>query len=266
MRARELSNLRPKCVDANDCGTIAPMLDDGSVVDHPSTWGSIGGTGRTARPGPEKELVERFLATVPLRAAAGCEHITFREPRLDSGFPDIVVVAWHAATAREWPRARTQLRRDDLRIAQLLVSLGSADDAQIQQFWPRLPRGSLARLEAAELIERHDSRWRTRSLARVFAVRRIYAFEAKIADWRDAIAQAALNRWFATDSFVVLPRVPNGADVVAEARARGVGLWVQHDRGPVCRARPPSAPAPLSYASWLFNEWCWRLTSTDGQG
>jgi hypothetical protein len=101
------------------------------------------------------------------------------------------------------------------------------------------------------------------SLARIFAVREIVAIEAKIREWSEAIAQARLNTWFASRSFVLVPSVPRRSQLLAEAESSAVGVF---SRGPGMSPVVREANRfglPRSYASWLFNEWVWRSSRVE---
>jgi hypothetical protein len=226
---------------------------------------SEGGTGakfRRLRAGPERELLEVFLGSaLPFHVPRGCRLTLFREPRLDSGFPDIVLVVYHEATMRRWDRSRANLRPSDLRLLQLLIELGPRDQDDLQRVWKKLPVASLERLEGAALVRRVGSRWAARSIQQSFAVRSLIAIEAKVNDWKSAVQQAYLNTWFTSESYVLMPPAAKGHPLFAAARKRGVGVLSTAEG--VLRKPRKSACLPRSYASWLFNEWAWRASLKD---
>jgi hypothetical protein len=92
-----------------------------------------------------------------------------------------------------------------------------------------------------------------------FAVREILAFEAKMSLTSHVIDQAAANRWFASASYVLLPSWSQESQLVEDADECGVGIWINGARRP--KLRQPTTAQPLSYASWLFNDWAWRAVS-----
>jgi len=145
----------------------------------------------------------------------------------------------------------------DLRVLQLLVSSGPASEADLARLFGKVPTPSLRRLEAAGLVQHRTGTWAARRLEESFAVRGIVAFEAKISDWVQAIHQASANRWFASESYVLVPAVPRRSTLLTQARRAGVGVWVEGENTPVLEAPSTIDRQPMSFASWLFNEWAW---------
>lgn len=218
------------------------------------------GRERARRPGPEADLVDEFQLSFAPRLPRGCEAIALREPKVTSlGFPDLVVVAFHVATARRWTAARRLVRRGDLRLAHLIHTLGTSTIEHLVRLAGRPVGSALDRLSAAGLVRSRRGAWSLRPLRSAFAVRYIFAFEAKMTLSDRVLQQAHGNRWFASSSYVLLPRLPQGVARLEDARASGVGVWIRGARD-ACVAASESAQ-PLSYASWLFNDWVWRNSS-----
>jgi hypothetical protein len=117
---------------------------------------------------------------------------------------------------------------------------------------------SIELLDAAHVIRFRKGVWVPVSLDRVFGVRRIIAVEAKISNWGQALTQACNNQWFASESFVLGPfeEVPKALE--SGARRRGVGVWGCRGGQVVRPVRPRCGSLPISYVSWLFNEWVGR--------
>lgn len=228
-----------------------------TIVDFDSADASLGVAFRSRRDGPERELIDRFLDLCPFSVPRGCHATIFREPRIASGFPDLVVVFWSIATAQKWNSERNLLTRDDIRVAHYLYEYGPLQNSDIHQITPRSSGSSLERLEAAGLIRQVGDEWKLRSLPTTFAARRIIAIEAKVSEWNVAVNQAFLNTWFASDSFVLVPEDTSTARIRKAARPLGVRVCKP---GQSVECNRPAFPnrVPRSYASWLFNEWAWR--------
>jgi hypothetical protein len=220
-----------------------------------ATVNRTGASFRKARPGPELDLIESFLSEFPFEVPRGCRATLFREPRLDSGFPDLVFVAWHPGTMQEWSEARAKLKKQDLQLLQYLLECSPADEIDLRLVFPNGIVASLARLDEARLVRRVHQQWVPRAIAKSFAVRQIVAIEAKISDWQSAAKQAHLNTWFTAESYVLMPQSMNGHPLLAAATALDIGVLSQADG--VVRKPGQGGALPRSYASWLFNEWAY---------
>lgn len=228
-----------------------------TIVDFDSADATIGAAFRSRRDGPERELIDRFLSAFPFLVPSGYHATVFREPRIASGFPDLVIVYWSVATTRKWSAERSSLTRDDVRIAHYLHLCGPAPQSELRQFLPRGVTASLERLQAARLIRQVGDEWKLRSLSDTFAARRIIAVEAKVSEWNTAVNQAFLNTWFASDSFVLVPEEVSTERIREAARPLGVRIC-KPGRAIACNRPAFPTRVPRSYASWLFNEWAWR--------
>jgi hypothetical protein len=230
------------------------------LVDSQFDFAQAGLRFRKSRSGPEEDLIQSFLAKLNSKAEPGVQLTIFKEPCLETGFPDLVGVIWHLPTAQKWDRNRFLLQRKDFRVLHRLLSFGRADHKTIQKLFGRHARASFDRLEAASMLYIDHEYISVCPLTTLYAVRHIFAIEVKVSAWRQALRQAFLNRWFATSSHVLLPRMPSNATAISEARSLGVSLW-----GPEVSKLTlnlPSAPSgPVSYVSWLFNEWAWKVWS-----
>lgn len=228
-----------------------------TVLNSDSATSSIGASFRRQRPGPERELVEWFLEELPFRIPQGCRATIFCEPRLESGFPDLVAVFWNVRTTQRWSSARVEISRNDLRLMHYVHQVGQCDFGHLCSIFSTAVGDSLERLEAAEMLRRVRDSWTARALSHSFAARRIIAIEAKVNEWAVALEQATLNTWFASESYVLVPHVPRGNRLVDAAKSLGIGIWSQSDK-PKVSLPTPREHLPRSYASWLFNEWAWR--------
>ncbi len=209
--------------------------------------------------GREKDLVETFASTCLSPPPIGQYQLTFVEPRLASGFPDLVVVFVDGASAKDWSHDRAKLSKREICILHHITTAGAQKLDRLEKVFPRGLRSSLRKLESASLLHYSRARWRVVGSRKLFAIKRIVAIEAKIDGWRAGLRQATMNRWFASESFLLLPRVPKSAMIATECRKGGVGLLTIDT--PLSRPiiRPKRQRQPGSYASWLFNEWVCRI-------
>ena len=216
---------------------------------------------RASQAGPEREFLDEFLGRFRIRVPQGHRVTLFQEPRIESGYPDLVAVVWRATTTEKWHPVRMQLLPHDLRLLHLLVTMGPYRKDEIASLLGRRSGDSLERLEAAQMVRIRGHIIHARALSKLYAVRHIFAIEAKVQEWQSALEQASLNRWFATSSYILLPRVPRGSVVLAQAESMGVGVWSMADTQFDARCLTVCS-RPVSYASWLFNEWAWRAENS----
>ena len=227
------------------------------IVDTKQTGSVFWPTFRPRRLGAELDLLERFLSSPIFSVPPGCEALVFREPRLLSGFPDLVVVMWDAKKAALWARERTALTAMDVRLAHYVYHRGGPTEKNLRAVFPQAS-SCLRRLDAAGIVRSVQGRWHVRPISEVFAARQIIAVEAKISEWSVGLEQASLNTWFASSSYLLVPEVRGGNSLLTRARAVGVGIWTE--------TRALLEPRrvwklPLSYTSWFFNEWAWRVST-----
>lgn len=242
---------------------IADRTTETVALGAPSERARIGFASRELQPGAEHRLIREFVHGLRLHTAEGLDVTAFEEPRLPTGFPDLVLVVWNRATARQWQDARSNLGLADLKIAHLLATCGALSEPDIVRLsGGRSVRENLGRLLAAGLAGKYRAEWRIVPLSRCFAVKEIIAFEAKVKASTKAIAQAHANAWFASRSYALFPARPKSSAILGAARSLGVGIWV-HGARPVAICRALRRSQPLSYASWLFNEWVWRIARQD---
>lgn len=208
--------------------------------------------------GPELELVHDYLSSHLPPPPRGQVLTVFLEPEIESGFPDLVAVYWSERVASYWSACRTQLTADDIRVAHFLATVGTGDSETLRHFFRSRVSATLERLHAADIIRRSGEGWRARPLGSIFAVRRLIAIEAKVTNPREGLQQAILNTWFASESYLLLPKLPQRSDLSDVAAKFGVGVTERGRPLHRCGVRARRQQIPLSYASWLFNEWAWR--------
>jgi hypothetical protein len=247
---------------ASTCASWADFLVDSSH-DHTSSEG-LGLRFRGPVAGPEQVLVETFLNTATIRLLPGRSLTVFAEPAMDTGFPDLVAVVWRRELARGWSAERERLRAMDLRLLHLLATRGAMELLFLHQVFHRGLNAMLTRLEEAGVVTVGKDKCRARSTPSIFAVERIIAIEAKVSATQRALEQACANTWFSSESHALLSRPRTGERLMGVASSLGVGvLGFEEARvQKVCEASVRAVP--LSYGSWLFNEWTWRVARRAG--
>lgn len=221
----------------------------------------LGAKQRAERIGPELNLVASFLNNRLFAAPARCEMAIFQEPRIPSGFPDLVLVIWRPDVVREWCVRRQELKSEDIRLAHYLFQVGPTPLQVLNDGLERNNLTSLERLYEAGVAKPYRDRWRLKPIREIFAVQQLIAVEAKVSEWKAGLDQAWLNTWFASDSYLLLPHIPRRSQVLERAKHIGVGVCTDKEQvmAPTCRPK-----LPASYASWLFNEWIGRIPMLAG--
>ncbi len=152
----------------------------------------------------------------------------------------------------------------DLRLLHLLATRGAMELSFLHEVFQRGLNGMLTRLEEAGVVIVGKKKCRAHSMSSIFSVERIIAIEAKVSATQRAIEQACANTWFSSESHALLPRPRTGERLTGVASSLGVGvLGFEKDRVEKVSAASIRA-VPLSYGSWLFNEWTWRVARRAG--
>jgi len=212
---------------------------------------------RTMR-GPEQELVDDFISAMPLFHAPDSRVTVLREPGLESGFPDLVIVVWRDARTAGWDESRMGLVLEDLRLMHYVFQRRRAAQYELEQYFgSRFARRSIARLHDAGLVRAAGQAWFPCAFDRTFAATKIIAIEAKIGKWAAVLNQARLNTWFASKSYALVPRVSE--EQIQDAQRFGIGV-LSPDQDKIREWGASAAPLPRSYASWVVNDLVWRAS------
>ena len=212
--------------------------------------------------GEEKDLVDAFIRHNLTPAPSGQTRLIFVEPRLETGFPDLVVVYLDTAAAKEWNLERAGFTKREICVLHHLATFRTQEIERLKSLFPQGLQATLKKLEGMGLIRLNQENWTAKAPRKLLAVRRIVAIEAKVGAWRPGLDQAFMNRWFASESYLLLPAMPKSAELSLELRACGIGLLTLDAplNRPLIRAERGKLPG--SYASWLFNEWACYATKS----
>ncbi len=226
--------------------------------------GSVPGIGmrsRFSKPGAETVLVNEFIdfyCSLFLQNSKNQNLAVFVEPKLDSGFPDLVIAHYAPRFAESsWTDARDGLNIEDLKVLSYLIQTGGSSGEDLISTL-RLPGGralqSLEKLLDAKWVSRKDNCWKPSGMKQNFGLKKLVAIEAKISDVGKVTAQAISNVWFASHSYALIDTSTPRPATLASFDRLGVGLYC---RGKQFRKALSSRtrPLPSSYASLLFNEW-----------
>lgn len=139
---------------------------------------------------------------------------------------------------------------------------GASSERIIEQL--AISKGSL--LEAIEhlfdanVITRKNKKWQPLPIKQTYGIVALHTIEAKVGKWDNVLKQAFLNKWFASESYVMLPIVRPSESNLTRADSQGIGVFtLTFDKKHIRKyAKAEKGTLPTSYASWLFNEWLGR--------
>ena len=181
----------------------------------------------------------------------------FVEPRLSSGFPDMVFVTYSQSIQDNWSFQRKEIVTEDLKMLAYLIQRRKAEGIKIRielGLSEKRTQQSLEKLREAKLIAYTEGVWQPQSLKTIFSIKELVSIEAKIGSMSRVLEQSMINTWFASHSYALTvakkPR-PNTLDAFSK---RGVGLYTKVD-GFKKLMEAKSLPLPSSYQSLQFNEW-----------
>lgn len=225
-----------------------------------SSWQFDNGKG-----GPEADLVSSFLRFGLPSSLSRSAPIFLCEPDVGTGYPDLVAVhpRWSASTHVDLIKNGLSVKHFRL-LHHVYLSRGISPTQLANDLL--ISRREVISL-VGDLCSCGFTRWqenavRALPLSKIFAARRILAIEAKIADWSRAIKQANANRWFASESYILIPPLSNVMEVVRRASNFGVGVLVHDGHSVSLAARSKKWRLPSSVGSWVINDHILRYLNT----
>jgi len=230
---------------------------------------NIGLHTRSATMGNEYALVEQFIdyyCTRFTRDNKKTQLAVFVEPRIESGFPDIVFASYLPSIIDNWSAEREQLDTNDLKVLSFLGYSQNANGAKIISKLG-LPEKqtitSLEKLLSSKLILYRKNCWKVRDLRDVFSITKLVAVEAKLNNVSKVIEQTHLNTWFASHSYALTNSVRPQRETVKAFSKYGIGLYCKGSQfKKIVKAKQYTLPS--SYLSFQFNEWIGKTIAHQG--
>ncbi len=225
---------------------------------------------RNATVGDEFTLVKQFIDYY-------CNHFlhnniktklaVFIEPRVESGFPDVVLASYLPSILHNWSDEREKLDTYDLKLLSHLCYAGNLSGSKIITklgFPEKQTIISLEKLMDAKLISYRSGGWRVRELRDVFSITKLIAVEAKLNDISKVIEQSFHNTWFASHSYALTNSSSPNNETVRAFSKYGVGLYCN---GPRFKkfVEAKQYALPSSYLSYQFNEWIGKAIVHKGE-
>lgn len=222
----------------------------------PTSIAKLGKRGRPETKGPELDLLTKAVSNGLLRKKGFCRAV-FYEPRMPTGYPDLIV-AFYAKPAARMSCVRKTLSTSHIRLAhQIYCSKGAKIEelARLLGLRNTLARALIEDLVAAGLAIRRGDFVRTKPIKKIFPVRQIISVECKVGSWRRAIRQALGNTWFASESYILLPQTKAISAITKEAQRVGIGVMFFDGHKTRKALSAVRHHQPASYGSWMVNEW-----------
>lgn len=188
----------------------------------------------------------------------------FVEPRIDSGFPDVVFASYRPSILENWSSERSKIDVIDLKLLSFLCNMPNITGDMIISklgFPERQALMSLEKLIDAKLVVRRDNYWRACKTSEIFGITKLVAVEAKLNKINKVVEQSFHNTWFASHSYA-LTNAKNPHDSTIQSFMKfGVGLYCQGKQfKKLIEAKQYALPS--SYLSFQFNEWIGRTLAT----
>jgi len=224
---------------------------------------------RSATFGEEYSLVEQFIdyySHVFIRNNKKTQLAVFVEPRIDSGFPDVVFASYLPSIIENWSDKREMLDVFDLKLLSYLCSTKTALGTKIISklgFPEKQVISSLEKLMDARLISYRDHSWRVREVREVFSLTKLVAIEAKLNNINKVVDQTHLNTRFASQSYALINSRHPQSETQKMFSKYGIGLYCKGTQfRKVIEAKPLALPS--SYLSFQFNEWIGKAVARQG--
>jgi hypothetical protein len=236
------------------------MIDYDTIARNPDLL-QVGLRCRHPKAGPELDMVMEYVAERLPPAGPGERREVLLEPHVCTSYPDAVVLYWDEAAGTRLRTRFDEIRLIDLQVLSALSHRRSWSLQCVRAAYGRQTERSLERLENAGAVVVAGSRVRAAPVDDILALRRLIAIEAKMRDWRSGLAQALHNTWFAPESYLLLPTLPQRRTPQNEAERLSVGLLDQ--RTPILKPSPQAHRRLRRHpavGAWLVNTWAAALT------
>lgn len=204
----------------------------------------------------EKDLVDSFFYnSLPYRLFKK-NTIALEEPNLPVGFPDIVLCTlqdnFQEIISREYILDYHQLKLLHYIYLSKGVSLDTIEKKLL--FSSSFVNNNIDSFLSKGLVKLDENTVRLNPLDEIFVIDRIVAIEAKLTNWKKVIDQANRNRWFASESYILMPPKMNFKKVMKESRKRGIGILTPRLDSNHILLKSDKSNIPKSYGSWIVNE------------
>ena len=216
---------------------------------------------RSSSSGPEEDMVRTYLDHMAKKRNYNDQLMIFKEPMIDSGYPDIVIVSYCLPQKIVFNKARKELKNHHFKVLFEIdkrKSISKKRLANILGYNYVQICVIISDLEASGLVY-----CKNRSVFRIpykkyYFIHSIVAVEAKLNKWSDAIEQAIVNTRFANTSYILMGKDHCSPSIEARCREQGIGVILGGKKF-IKQVPAKRQNTPNSYLSFLFNEWILRF-------
>ncbi len=220
----------------------------------------IGISVRKTTDGKELELVYEFIDYYCkyFQNRKDENHLAiFIEPKIESGFPDIVFAEYEPNMECYWNCYRNRLNENDYKILdQILYAKGCSGRYLCEKLGNSGAQviESLEKLLDAKMIYRKNGVWRNYNLEKIYSIKKLISVEAKLGNIKKVREQTIANTWFASQSYALISTKNPRPKTIETFQKSGIGLYCKdYDFNKLVEAKKLSLPS--SYLSWQFNDW-----------
>lgn len=221
---------------------------------------NIGLYTRVVTQGEELELVKEFIdyyVHIFLRNNRVNNLAVFIEPKISSGFPDIVFASYSPEILNNWSCEREKLTLNDLKImSHLIMRKGCTGNDLMKEL--KLPERStlqsIENLMDANMVFRSQGLWKPVDMKKIYNIKKLISVEAKMTDMKKVAEQSLINTWFASQSYALTNISNPQNNTIRNFERQGTGLYCKKKNfKKVVEAKRLRLPS--SYLSLQFNEW-----------
>lgn len=233
-------------------------MDRVMMLDH--NIKSIGLYTRSVTEGDELELVKEFIdyyIHIFLKNNKVNNLAVFVEPKIASGFPDIVFASYSTKILDDWSVEREKLDTNDLKVLSHLILSGGCTGDDLMMGLKLCEKAVLQALEKlldSKMIWRSQGLWKPVDLKKIYHIKKLVSVEAKIADIKKVAEQSLINTWFASQSYALVNTVNPQTSTIKSFEKQGTGLYCRQ-KGFKKVVEAQKLKLPSSYLSLQFNEW-----------
>ena len=233
-------------------------MDRVLMFDHNIT--DIGLNTRPTTQGDELDLVEDFIEYYIhnfLKNNKTNNLAVFVEPKVASGFPDIVFASYSPKILENWSEQREKLEINDLKVlSHLLITKGSTGSELITGL--KMPEKdtiqAIEKLLDAKMILRSQGVWKPVDVKKIYNIKNLISVEAKMTDIKKVAEQSLINTWFASQSYALTNASNPQSSTIRKFERQGTGLYCKKKSfRKIVEAKKLASPS--SYQSLQFNEW-----------